>query len=257
MTTASLNFTNRAKIKSKFVSITILERNDLYVRVKCAIEKGAVGSNTGAKLVLDAFERDNHERKEIPDFGTHNFDFENLSTEGKIKFRVRHVAVGTEVGRILASTAEIVPEELNGTNERVPFFKPTPVELGSLPWKIDWAADTSNPELLINKDLIEHFDDWRSPALQALYLPAALKDLLTGIMSRVTSFEDIDNESMIYNLFNFCESRLGQEMPQNLAFNANGELSDDWLNWADECVLSFCETQWRHNKTLFEQMRGD
>lgn len=253
MTSANLNFTQRRKIKSNLVDVTIKERNDDFIRVALHMDSKALNSVEGYRLVLDAFDRGQHERKVISNPADQDFDFDLFPIDANLRFKIRQVSSGIDTGRVIAATADIRPVEAKGQTERKPFIVPEIEDLGGLPWQIVWEGDIANPKLVLNSRLSEHFGSWHHPALQALYLPSMVRDLLSGIIARHESLEDLDEDTLGSRIFEFCRVSFDPAMPST-PFHGKSEIDDEWLKWIEECVVSFSETKWRNGKSLMDQM---
>jgi len=253
MTAASLNFTKRRKIKSTLVDIRVVARTDSYIRVSVSVDAKALKSDEEYRLVLDGFDRGRHQRQTISDPAGDNLDFAGFPIDASLRFKVRQVASGPDEGRVIAATADIRPVEIEGKVKREPFIVPEPDDLGSLPWCIQWEGDVADPRLVINRKLDDMFGSWQDPFLQALYLPTMLRELLTGLICRVESEDELDDGTLGGRIIAFCKDRFDAEIPSG-AFNGPEGNRDEWLEWAEECVVEFAETKWRKDKTLFELM---
>ena len=253
MTTASLNFTQRRKIKSAFVDIRVLERSESYIRVRVSVDAKVLKVSEDYRLVLDGFDRGRHQRHTITNHTGDDFDFTGFPIEASLRFKVRQVATGLDEGRVIAATADIRPVEIDGKVQREPFIVPELDDLGALPWCIQWDGDVADPRLVINRRLEDMFGSWRHPVLQALYLPAMLRELLTGLICRVESEEELDEGTLGGRIIAFCKERFDAELPSG-AFSGPDGNPDDWLKWAEDCVVEFADTKWRKEKTLFDLM---
>ncbi|MAW90588.1 MAG: hypothetical protein CL575_10940 [Altererythrobacter sp.] len=253
MTAASLNFTQRRKIKSTFVDIRILERTEAFIRVRVAADAKVLNSAEDYRLVLDGFDRGRHQRHTISNPAGDDLDFTGFPSDASLRFKVRQVARGADEGRVIAATADIRPVEIEGKVQREPFIKPDLDDLGALPWCIQWDEDVADPRLVLNRRLEDQFGTWKNPVLQALYLPAMLRELLTGLICRVESEDELDDGTLGGRIITFCKERFDAEIPLG-AFNGSEGNTDEWLRWADECVVAFAETKWRKGKTLFDLM---
>ena len=118
---------------------------------------------------------------------------------------------------------------------------------------LEWAGDVANPRIVLNRRLEEKFGSWRHPVLQALYLPAMLRELLTGLVCRIQSPDELDEETLGGRIIAFCKDRFDAQLPSTPFQGAQGT-EEDWLTWAEECVVEFAETKWRNGQTLFEQL---
>lgn len=251
MTTASLNFTSRSKIKSKLVSIHIIERADSFIRVRVSVDGNIGGGDKEHQLVIDAFERGRHQRRVITNPAGENIDFNDFPINASLRFKVRKIAIGAEKGKVIAATADLRPVDNTDIAGREPFLVPELDDLGSLPWEIKWEDDCANPRIILNRRLLDKFETWRDPNLQALYLPSMLRDLLTGIICRNDDVESLDEDTLAKRIVDFCTSTLDIKRPA-CAFADNME---DWLEWTEACVHEFAARKWRDDKTLFDQMR--
>jgi hypothetical protein len=253
MTAASLNFTKRRKIKSAFVDIRIIERCETYIRARVSVDAGVLKADGDYRLVLDGFDRGRHQRHTITNPAGDDLDFTGFPLEASLRFKVRQVAAGADEGRVIAATADIRPVEIEGNVQREPFIVPELEDLGSLPWCIQWEGDVADPRLVINKRLDEMFGSWRDPVLQALYLPAMLRELLTGLICRVESEDELDEGTLGGRIIAFCKESFDADLPTG-PFGGTDGTPDEWLKWAEECVAEFAETKWRKDKTLFDLM---
>jgi hypothetical protein len=253
MTSASLNFTNRRKIKSNFVDIRVIERTDSFIRVRTSVDSKVLQTSEDYRLVLDGFDRGRHQRKTISNPTGEDLDFTDFPVNAALRFKVRQIAVGANEGRVLAATADIRPVEIEGTVLRQPFLVPELDDLGALPWRIEWAGDVANPRIVLNQRLEEKFGSWRNPVLQALYLPAMLRELLTGLVCRIQSPDELDEETLGGRIIAFCKDRFEAQLPAT-PFQGSEGTEEDWLTWAEDCVVEFAETKWRNDQTLFEQL---
>lgn len=253
MTSASINFTNRRRIKSSFVEIRVIERSASFIRVRTSVDRRVLQSGEEYRLVLDGFDRGRHQRHTISNPAGVDLDFTGFPVDATLRFKVRQIAIGANEGKVLAATADIRPVEIEGAVLRHPFIVPDLEDLGALPWRIIWEGDVANPRLVLNRRLEDRFGNWRHPDLQALYLPAMLRDLLTGLICRVETPEDLDDETLGGMVFAFCRERFDAQLPV-AAFQGPDGAMEDWLNWAEECVVQFSETKWRKGQTLFDQM---
>lgn len=253
MTTASLNFTNRRKIKSGFVDIRVIERTDSFIRVRTSVDRKVLHAGEDYRLVLDGFDRGRHQRRTISNPAGEDLDFTDFPVDASLRFKVRQIAMGANEGKVLAATADIRPVEIEGAVLRQPFIVPELDDLGALPWRIDWQEDVANPRLVLNRKLEDKFGTWRSPVLQALYLPAMLRDLLTGLICRIQSPEELDEETLGGRIIAFCKERFDAQLPA-AGFQGPDGVSEEWLTWAEECVVEFSDTKWRNGQTLFDQM---
>lgn len=253
MTTASLNFTQRRKIKSAFVDIRVIERSEAFIRVRVSVDAKVLKTNETYRLVLDGFDRGRHQRQTIADPSGDDLDFTGFPIDASLRFKVRQVATGPDEGRVIAATADIRPVEIEGKVQREPFIVPELDDLGALPWCIQWEGDPADPRLVINRNLDKMFGSWRDPVLQALYLPAMLRELLTGLICRVDSEDDLDEGTLGGRIVAFCKERFDVEPPHGAFRGPDGE-PDAWLNWAEDCVVEFADTKWRKEKTLFDLM---
>lgn len=253
MTAASLNFTKRRKIKSAFVDIRVIERSETYIRVRVSVDAKVLKTDEDYRLVLDGFDRGRHQRQSISNPTGEDLDFTGFPVDASLRFKVRQVATGPDEGRVLAATADIRPVEIEGRVQREPFIKPEPEDLGSLPWCIQWEGDVADPRLVINRKLDDIFGSWQDPVLQALYLPAMLRELLTGLICRVESEDELDDGTLGGRIIAFCKERFDAELPSG-AFSGPEGNRDEWLRWAEDCVVEFAETKWRKDKTLFDLM---
>ncbi|WP_454598146.1 hypothetical protein [Qipengyuania sp. SM2507] len=252
MTAASLNFTQRRKIKSAFVDIRVLDRTESYIRVRVGVDAKVLKTGEDYRLVLDGFDRGRHQRHTIATPAGEDLDFAGFPSDASLRFKVRQVATGADEGRVIAATADIRPVEIEGRIQREPFIVPALEDLGALPWCIQWD-DVANPRLVLNRRLEEKFGSWRDPVLQSLYLPAMLRELLTGLIRRVETEEDLDEGTLGGKVVAFCKERFDAELPSG-AFGGPDGNPDDWLEWAEHCVVEFAETKWRRGKTLFDLM---
>ncbi|WP_108788691.1 hypothetical protein [Erythrobacter sp. Alg231-14] len=253
MTAASLNFTKRRKIKSAFVDIRVLERTDSYIRVRVNVDSKVLQTDDDYRLVLDGFDRGRHQRQRIENPAGDDLDFTGFPIDASLRFKIRQVAKGSDEGRVIAATADIRPVEIEGKVQREPFIVPEPDDLGSLPWCIQWDGDVADPRLVINRKLDDMFGSWKNPTLQALYLPAMLRELLIGLICRVESEDELDEGTLGGSIIAFCKERFNAEIPSG-SFNGPDGNRDEWLEWAEDCVVEFAETKWRKDKTLFELM---
>lgn len=253
MTAASVNFTNRRKIKAAFVDLRIVERNESFIRVRVRVDEKVLSGSERYRLVLDAFDRGRHERQTIASPDGQDLDFIGFPADATLRFKVRQIATGDDEGRVIAATADLRPIEIDGKIERDPFIRPVLEDLGPLPWRIEWDSDPSEPRIVLNRRLEEKFGSWRHPVLQALYLPSMLRDLLSGLICRAESIDDLDEETVGGKVMQFCRERLRVE-PPDMPFRAPEGDIETWLEWAEDCVMEFSEIKWRKNQTLFDQM---
>jgi hypothetical protein len=254
MTASSLNFTERRRIKLNFVDVHLLERSENYIRVRVAVDEKVLSFGQDYRLVIDAMDRGRHQRHLIDNPAGEDLDFTGFPIDASLRFRVRQVATGEEEGKVLAATADIRPVEIESNVEREPFLVPEIEDLGPLPWRIDWEGDVANPRIVLNSRLEDHFGGtWRHPGLQALFLPAMLRDLLTGLICRVPSYEELDDETLGSRIMEFCKDRFEVTVPSG-SFRSFEGVNEDWLKWAEDCVVQFSETKWRKGSTLFDQM---
>ena len=253
MTAASLNFTKRRKIKSAFVDIRVLARTESYIRVRVSVDAKVLLADEGYRLVVDGFDRGRHQRHTIPSPAGADLDFTGFPLDASLRFKVRQIAIGSDEGRVIAATADIHPVEIEGKVLREPFIVPELEDLGALPWCIQWEGDVADPRLVLNRRLEDKFGSWRDPVLQSLYLPAMLRELLTGLICRVESAEELDEGTLGGRIIAFCKERFEAELPTGPFGGPDGNL-DDWLKWAEDCVVEFAETKWRKDKTLFDLM---
>jgi hypothetical protein len=256
MTAASLNFTKRRKIKSAFVDIRVLARTEAYIRVRVSVDAKVLKTDEDYRVVLDGFDRGRHQRQIITNPAGGDLDFTGFPIEASLRFKVRQVATGSDEGRVIAATADIRPVEIEGKVRREPFIVPEPDDLGSLPWCIQWEEDVADPRLVINRKLDDMFGSWQNPVLQALYLPAMLRELLTGLICRVESEDELDEGTLGGRIIAFCKERFDADLPSGTFSGPDGN-RDEWLKWAEECVVEFAETKWRKDKTLFDLMREE
>lgn len=253
MTAASVNFTNRRKIKASFVDLQILERNESFIRVRVRVDEKVLSGRGQYRLVIDAFDRGRHERQTIASPSGQDLDFMGFPVGASLRFKVRQISTAEDEGRVIAATADLRPIEIDGKFEREPFIKPVIDDLGALPWRVEWDSDPSEPRIVLNRRLEQKFGSWRHPVLQALYLPSMLRDLLSGLICRAESIDDLDEETLGGKVMIFCRDRLGVGMPE-VPFRAPEGDIEVWLQWAEDCVTEFSEMKWRKNQTLFDQM---
>lgn len=253
MTSASINFTNRRKIKSNFVDIRVLERSDSFVRVRASVDSKVLQVGEDYRLVIDGFDRGQHQRRTIANPAGEDLDFTDFPANASLRFKVRQIAIGVNEGKVLAATADIRPVEIEGTVLRQPFIVPELDDLGALPWRIDWEGDVANPRLVLNRKLEDKFGTWRHPVLQALYLPSMLRDLLTGLICRIPSPDELDEDTLGGRIITFCKEQFDAEIPAD-AFQGPSGVAEEWLVWAEDCVVQFSETKWRKGRTLFDLM---
>lgn len=253
MTAASINFTSRRKIKSSFVDIRIVSRSEKCIRLRVAVDTKVLKTDEVYRLVLDGFDRGRHQRRTISNPAGQDLDFTDFPADASLRFKVRQIATGAREGLVMAATADIWPVEIEGTVQKQPFLVPELDDLGALPWRIEWEGDSANPRLVLNRKLEDKFGSWRHPALQALYLPAMLRDLLTGLICRNPSADELDDDTLGGRIIAFCKERFDAVVPSE-DFQGPDGLSDEWLVWAEECVTQFSETKWRKGQTLFDQM---
>lgn len=269
MTTASLNYTGRKKIRQKQFNCVLEDGADYKVSV--SMDKSLVKAiDKNDSIVLDIKLRAKHQRFDL-EVAENQTVFPTLfKRDSKPRYRLSVVDKDASAsGRIKLSSEEFflttkhaIPDKKRKKKvkpvtvvkvEPTPFFSPQESdELGELPWKVD-VHDVGDVQVFINSRLLASFNgDYKNPILRAMVFPPMVRQIFEGLFLRTNSMDDlIGTESEKW--FTWANIVLDVDAPEE-QFHQEGMLSEHWASWLDELIEAFVSQRIAGTATLLTQM---
>ncbi len=178
-----LNFTSRTKIPKSSVSIT-LRREMKVLAFDASLDTSGLSFPRDAIVVVEAYYRTSLMRFDwgtvgrpvVPD----DRRLTEIESDRVVHFRVKVVASDGS-GRILGLADDLTVTEKSGGEDEMSLLPVNFVELGELPWRIDYSP--AGATLEINRSIDEAERLVRSdPKTAGLLFPAAAREILTRIV---------------------------------------------------------------------------
>lgn len=262
MTTASLNYTGRKRIRRKEFDI-VWKVSDSEVGLEVTMTDKllkAIGSDQD--IVMDITEKADHERIELERKPSQYVVPRRFASDSRPKFRVVVVErSGDSPGRIRYSSEEALLKPLSerdnadkndvgstGHAEKSVSFFSLQIcnEIGSQLWNI--SADSGSVTVRINKRLMDYFNgDKNNPVLRAFFIPAMVREVFLRLFASGASLEELDPDALVW--FTWAEE-FAQEPVPNDRFIYDNEVSSDWLEWLDKVVDRLTDRRLFNGKTL-------
>jgi hypothetical protein len=255
MTTASFNYLQRRKIKrTKNFDVRREESqtSDLMVSVKLHksllnfIEQEEVvrleASARGTYFAVD-LEKSEKEQK---------FEISGVNKKDSPSFRVYSVfnADRSKIRRASAdfklNSGRSKPSRKRPVKKKVPairhgFFSFVYADIGPRIHQIRWDAGL---EIVVSERLQYILEDeiQKNASFRASFLPSLVKEILLGIILRNENLDDLGEKEGNWmhwaNELNlFCDD---DEAPDIYFKEADGNISQEWLDWCDTCYSNFC-----------------
>lgn len=257
------NYTGRKRIRQRSelftVEATARTTNEASFRIRWDIDQirtqTKIPKSVDQVLVLDAMFLGNIRRFELlPGSSAEKLVITECPDDAAIDFRLKLVSAdeGTK-GALLAATSwfklKSGPGENQGKAVSTGFFKLNLSDsMGEQVWKINWKAP-DDPQIYLNRRYYNKFKD--SAVLRCHLYPEILRGVLTGILFRNESLDDIEEGSSADDWLTFAEQRLGQTLRGEQA--ALPEEDEGCLNLVDGIVQEFVERRWASGKSLLEE----
>lgn len=228
-----LNFTSRTKIPKSSVSIT-LRREMKALAFDASLDMSGLSFPRDAIVVVEAYYRTSLMRF---DWGTvgrpvvpNDRRLTEIDSDRVVHFRVKVVASDGS-GRIVGLADDVTVSEKSGGEDEMSLLPVNFVELGELPWRIDYSP--AGTTLEINRSIEEAERLVRSdPKTAALLFPAAAREILTRIVL-VDQHELEEDGDEWWNLWLRWAS---STVPDALM---EGDDAGERMAWIEEVVKAF------------------
>jgi hypothetical protein len=228
-----LNFTSRAKIPKSRVQIA-LRREAKLLAFDGSVDLSGLSFPRDAKVIVEAYYRTSLMRFDWGTAGQLTAPNERRLTEidsdRVVHFRVKVVASDAS-GRILGLADDLMVAEKGGGEDEMSLLPVNFVELGELPWRVDYSG--AGTTLEINRS-IEGAEGLvrNDPKTAALLFPAAAREILTRII--LVDEHELEEESdEWWNLWLRWASTIAPDaMPES------GDPGEK-LAWIEEVVKTF------------------
>lgn len=240
------NYTGRQRISQDAVLIAVDE--DRPVTFDAAFDLGEYDFPPDAQVIVEAYRQRFYSRFE---FGTvadirppMDRRIEGAEGHERIYFRLKIVDTDEAVGRILGLADELSPDTEAETEKRGIFPVWWSTEAGDAVWRVNYEA-RNRPVLELNS-LIEGIREafQHEPAVRALILPAALKDVLNHIAFVEESLTAAPDEGWEGEWLKFISRFHPSDPPPPDASKAERH------RWVENALDAFCD---RFNpRQLFE-----
>ena len=257
------NYTGRRKIRQRSelfeVEATDRTANEASFRIKWNVDQILTQTKLpkldDQVLVLDAMFLGNTRRFELPPGRSdEKLVITDCPDDALIDFRLKLVSVAEgSRGALLAATAwfklKSGPGENQGKAVAAGFFKLNLSDsMGEQVWKITWGAH-DDPQIFVNRRYHNKFKD--SAVMRCHLFPEFLRGIVTGILLRNASLDDIEEGTSADDWLTFVEQRLGQTLRGEEAVLP--EESEGRLNLVDNIIQDFVERKWTSGKSLLEE----
>jgi hypothetical protein len=209
-------------------------------RARASVDLDELAFPEDATVVLEAYQRMTTSMRfqcgtvsepSIPD----PLILEEIDPAAPVLFRLKVVDANEHPGRLLGAANRLRPVHDNAPDTRSSLFPIERRELHSEIWKVDMS---DGPTLLLNYN-IPNFTSLitKSPLVQGLLLPAALRIVLEQIVTDPATEEDEEEDSWKGRWLRFCreELKLGDDP-------AECEDDDARRVWVDDGVRAFCKS---------------
>lgn len=258
------NYTGRKRIRQRpelfTIEATTRAKNEAGFTVRWDIDQilaqTKIPKSGSHILVLDTMFLGNTRRFELPTGSSEEkLVVSECPDDAMIDFRLKLVSTDEGArGALLAATAwfklKSGPGESQGKAVSTGFFKlHLSDSMGEQVWKINWTSP-DDPQVYLNRGYHNKFKD--SAILRCHLFPEILRGVLTGILFRNTSLDDIEDGTSADDWLTFAEQRLGQTLRGEQA--ELPEENDGLLNLVDGIVEEFVETKWASGKSLLEEV---
>ena len=246
-----INSTGRRRIGRECAKISMLESGlDEPLKAKIELNLENLGFPADARVAVEAYHRSSGMRFDCGTVSDLNVPsllvLDEVDKSGSVLFRLKVIDDNAEPGKLLGSAERLRPlNETDGENRRSIF----PILYRDLRydvWKVE-VEQGDRPVLIVNKRIpgFSHSLQ-KSPMMQGLLLPAALRIVLGELVRVSETGDDEDGPGWKEEWLEFCRRQLGAE------FDARKMMDESYrANWIDDVVMRFCE-----NLSLIERIRG-
>ena len=235
-----INSTGRTRIGREYVKIDMLKcLPGEPLKAKASLQLHKFGFPETASVAIEAYHRSTGMRF---DCGTINslkvpdpLVLNEIDQSGSVLFRLKVVDNDTEPGRLLGSAERITPGSEDDSERRRSLFPVLYRDLQDDIWKVE-IEQGGTPKLIINRKLpgFSHKLQ-KSPIVQGLILPAALRFVLQQLVKDYDTGEDDDELSWREEWLTYCQDEL--QIPGDPPLNSE----DDCKYWIDQVVMQFCK----------------
>lgn len=233
MSTRTLNFTGRKKIRRSDVQVTVTTQES-PAAFTANLDLSGYKLPANAAVYVEAYRQAGYMRfafgvvqRVQPPKDTSLAEFD--APEG-VLFRVKVVSTGRTPGLLLAEADRIRPRLMGGQQQPPSLLPVQPADLGEEVWRLD--LDAEEPVLLVNRRL----GDWRAtarhPVFAALVFPEVYAQVLTRLADDDRLTPDDDAEDWYAQWLRQALSIPGVGRPP-----AERELMQEWVRNA---VGAFC-----------------
>lgn len=236
-----LNFTGRAKIPRKRISVSLLPSgNGPSKMFDAEYDLDGLGLPSEARVYIESYHRSQYMRF---DFGTVKTpvppaerELTDIDPTARPLFRVKVVDHTARFARILAVADKIIPvDQTEAREDRKSLLYVRFVDLGNRIWELDLDCDW--PELQINERIEDRREIARSDeAFQALVYPQVVRQVLTRIINDDANDDETDLDDWPSLWLRFAQNLPNAgPIPEGGGDVARGEKEA----WIDDAVNAF------------------
>lgn len=234
-----INSTGRKRIGRECVEISMLDTGpDEPLRAKIQLDLKKIDFPSGAQISIEAYHRSSSMRfdcgtvlqPKVPDF----LVLSEIDRGATVLFRLKVVDNQIEPGKLLGAAERLRPKDEAEIDGRRSLFPIVYKDLQSDVWRVS-IEPGSRPVLVVNKR-IPGFSHKLvgSPLMQGLLLPAALRFVLSELVTQSDTGEDSDEVGWKDEWLEYCQNEL----------EADGDPrefveEEDKANWIDAVVTRF------------------
>ena len=235
-----INSTGRKRIERKCIEINMmmsLPGEPLSASVKLDLQGQGFPDN--ASVAIEAYRRSSGMRFDcgtvdalsVPD----PLVLREVDRSGSVLFRLKVVDNELEPGKILGSAERLQPKDGEDSENRRSIFPVLYSDLEEDVWKVEIEYG-DGPTLILNKRIPDFSYELRkSPMIQGILLPAALRFVLEELVRSSETGESEDESDWKEKWLRYCDVELGvKNDPRDLS---GDEAKKDWIDYA---AKKFC-----------------